>query len=253
MAGTGTAGGGMAGGGMSGAGAGGAGAGGGGAGGAGGNSLGAHCTGCTKTKVGNPLWEPSGAVLVAGDVGSTTPDPFIAQISNIAAPNHAWDANDFIIGPAVAHAGPYGDEMYSLVTARSMTVKQAFTVSEFTAPSGVLILLTLVPSAGAATGSSFDFDTGPIIPNALFPIANDGDLYRNGVLYDAAFDGSYSGYPGQNPPIVKDGPSHLPYFFGENSFFGPPATPATGSYEFRLRMTDSGGAGWTMVIPFTVN
>ena len=126
-----------------------------------------------------------------------------------------------IIGPALAHAGPYTDEIYSLVTAKSMTVKQDFTVSEFTAPSGVLIMMNIVPSAGAATGSSFDFDSGPIIANALFPMTVNGDVYRNGVLYDSEFDSMYPGYPGQNPPIAKDGPSHLLYFFGENSFFGP--------------------------------
>jgi hypothetical protein len=235
------------------AGSGGAGSGGtAGSGGSAGTSLGAHCTGCARTKIGSPLWEPTGAVLFAGNVGSASRDPLIATTNAIVAPNHAWDANDGSIGPVVAHTGPYNDEIYSLVTARNFTVKQSFTVSEFTAPSGVIIMLNIVPSAGAATGSSFDFSSGPIIANSLFPLVVDDDVFRNGVIFDSASNSSFVGYPNQNPPIARDGPSHLLYVFGENNSFGPSATAADGSYDFRAAVTDSTGAGWLLFIPFTV-
>jgi hypothetical protein len=191
-------------------------------------------------------------LAVSGNIGSTTPDLFNAFTSGLVSPNHAYDANDNVIGPAIAHAGPYDDELFSLVSAKGLTAKQAFSEAEFTPPSGVVIMLNIVPSAGAATGSSFDFASGPIMPNALFPMIVDGDVLRDGVMYDPNFDSAFPGYPAMTPPIVKDGPSHLLWFFGENSFFGPPNTPATGSYELKVTMTDSGGAGWLVHIPFTV-
>ena len=214
--------------------------------------LGADCKDCTRTKIGAPSWEPTGVTAIAGQVGSTTPDIFLAFLNSVVSPNHAFDDNDFIIGPAIAHAGPYDDEVGSLAKAKGFTPKQTFRASEFTAPGGIVILLNLVPSAGAPIGSSFDFASGPIIPNALFPIAVDGDLFRNGELYDAFFDSSYAGYLGMTPPILKDGPSHLPWFFGENSGFGPPDVPATGKYEFKLKITDNTGAGWLVQMPFKV-
>lgn len=214
--------------------------------------LGQHCIGCTLTKIGSPLWQPTGAIALAGDVGSTTPDLFIDFTSDLVEPNHAYDANDNIIGPAVAHAGPYHDEVYTLALAGGETPKQAFTAAEFTAPNGVVIMLNIVPTAGAPTGSSFDFASGPIMPNAIFPLAVDGDVFREGVMYDQYFDSSFPGYSGLTPPIVKDGASHLLWFFGEDNFFGPANTPTTGAYEFRLKITDSNNAGWNLTMPFTV-
>jgi hypothetical protein len=209
-----------------------------------------HCYGCTRSKIGSPKWEPTGVVAIPSTMPSL--EGYLTFLDGLTGPNHAFDENDFIIGPAIAHPGPYNDELYQLAIAKSITPKQTFTKAEFTDPSGVTIMLNIVPSAGAAIGSSFDFASGPIIANSLFPIAVDGDMYREGVMYDNAFDSSYPGYPGMNPPIAKDGPSHLVWFFGENSSFGPLNTPATGSFEFKLKITDSGGAGWNLTVPFTV-
>jgi len=216
------------------------------------NPLGDDCKDCKRTKIGSPSWEPTGLTAIAGQVGSTTPDVFISFLGNLVAPNHAFDENDFVIGPAIAHPGPYDDEVGTLAEEKGFRPKQTFHASEFTAPGGIVILLNLVPSKGAPVGSSFDFASGPIIPNALFPIAVDGDLFRDGVLYDPFFDSSYAGYLGMTPPILRDGPSHLPWFFGENSGFGPPNVPATGKYEFKLKITDATGAGWQVQMPFSV-
>ena len=41
----------------------------------------------------------------------------------------------------------------------------------------------LVPDPGI-TGSSRDFASGPVIPNSLFPIANNVDVWLDGVLVD---------------------------------------------------------------------
>jgi hypothetical protein len=212
----------------------------------------AHCSGCVRTNIGSPLWQVAGVIAVAGDVGTTSPDPLIAFLKDMVGPNHAWDDNDFIVGPKLPHAGPYDDEIFSLAVAAGHTPKQAFTKAEFTGPKGVIITFNIIPSAGAATGSSFDFASGPILANALFPLKVDGDMYRNGELYDPFFDGDFGGYPALTPPIDKDGASHLFWFFAEDDAFAPPNTPTSGNYEFRLKITDSGGLGWNLTVPFTV-
>jgi hypothetical protein len=214
--------------------------------------LGDHCKDCTRAKIGAPSWEPSGAAAIAGQVGSTSPDLFFDFLNGLVAPHHGFDPNDFIIGPVSPHAGPYDDELATLAIARGFEPKQKFRVSEFTAPAGIVILLNLVPSAGAPTGSSFDFTSGPIIPNAVFPLSVDGDLFRDGQLYDPNFDSSYGGYLAMDPPILVDGASHLPWFFGGNSAFGPPGVPAAGKYAFKLKVTDATGAGWDLEIPFSI-
>ncbi len=61
---------------------------------------------------------------------------------------------------------------------------EVFSVAEFTDPSAVHLGFVVVPNAGAPTGSSFDFASGPILPNASLPIIVQGDVYQNGVLYE---------------------------------------------------------------------
>ncbi len=212
----------------------------------------AHCAGCTRTKIGSPLWEPTGVLAITGEIG-TDLDQYVEFLSSFVEPNHAWDDNDFLVGPAVAHPGPYDDELFELATTAGYVAKQTFTAAEFTAPNGVTVMMNFVPSAGAATGSSFDFASGPIIPNALFPVDVDGGLFRDGVIYDDALENTFAGFHNLTPPIVKDGASHFVWFFGESTLFGPEDTPATGSYQIKVNFIDSSGAGWRVTVPFTVN
>jgi len=174
-------------------------------------------------------------------------------LTDTLQPNHAWDDNDSLVGPGTPHDGPYDNELYTLASGHGVTPKQTFTATEFTAPNGVVIMLSIIPGAGAAVGSSVDFSSGPIIGSTRFPFAVQGTMYRNGDVYDSDFDGTYGGYGSQNPPIAKDGPSHFPWFFAENSSYGPPSTPPEGTYEFHGSITDAGGGGWDFVVPFTVN
>jgi hypothetical protein len=199
----------------------------------------------------SPKWVIAGAVVVSGDTSSY---PALgAFLNGLVVPNHAWDDNDVLVGPGTPHDGPYEDELYTLVTGHGATPKQAFTSAEFNATTGVIIMLNIVPSAGAAVGSSVDFSSGPIVGSTLFPFAVHGTMYRNGAVYDPAWDNTYGGYASQNPPIAKDGPSHFPWFFAENTSFGPSGTPAEGSYEFNGSITDATGAGWDFIVPFTVS
>jgi hypothetical protein len=210
----------------------------------------AHCVGCTRTRIGSPLWEPTGVLAITGKLGTSLAE--YAEFLGFVEPNHAWDDDDFLVAPAVAHAGPYDDELFELATAGGYVAKQTFTAAEFTEPNGVTIMTNIVPSAGAATGSSFDFASGPIIPNALHPIDVEGGMFRDGVIYDDAFENSFAGFHHLTPPIIKDGASHLVWFFGESTLFGPPNIPAAGSYVLKLTFIDSSGAGWRLTVPFTV-
>jgi len=59
---------------------------------------------------------------------------------------------------------------------------EVFSVAELTDPSAIHLGFVIAPSANAATGSSFDFASGPILPNASLPITLQGDVFLNGVL-----------------------------------------------------------------------
>src|SRR5262245_54249386 len=52
--------------------------------------LGAHCTGCTRAQIGLPRWEPTGAIVMAGTVGSGTSDAFEAWLGPLLAPGHKF-------------------------------------------------------------------------------------------------------------------------------------------------------------------
>ena len=109
----------------------------------------------------------------------------------------------------------------------------------------------VVPNPGTV-GSSPDFTSGPIIPNALFPIHVAGQTFRNNQPWDPyllAFD---------VPPLTDqlscpfsvDGHSHFPIFIADNASFG--SGGPTGHYEYRVTMMDATGNGWSITVRFTV-
>jgi hypothetical protein len=51
-------------------------------------------------------------------------------------------------------------------------------------PSGVYLGFVLAPGPGAPNGSAFDFASGPIIPNSVFPVLVRGDVFLNGALFE---------------------------------------------------------------------
>ena len=211
--------------------------------------LGPHCTACTRDKIGTPAWEPTGALMLTGDFTNGW-----ADFSNtVLPPNHFFDTNQFLIVSSEVHAGPYTNEAYELVTGAGHTPTQTFTITQFVPPYGVAMMLMVVPSAGALMGSSLDFESGPIIPNNLFPMECDGDLFRNGVLFNPVFDTILPGYPQQDPPIAKDGPSHMLWMLATSGNFPPPNTPVEGCYEIVYTVIDRSGSGWIMRVPFGVS
>lgn len=196
----------------------------------------------TITSVGNPLYQIVDARLFAAPQGS--PDNFSLFNQTVAAvlPNHF---------PRVPHAGPYDQEISEgLVRAgfADRTSNPLFDVSEFAGPTGVFFGLVRVPGPNAPIGSSFDFASGPIIPNSAFPIITRGDVFRNGEIVEAnAFGPATS-----NPAVGFDGNSHNISVFAENGLFLPTVTDLTGDYEYRISYRDTAGVGYDVSARFQV-
>jgi hypothetical protein len=216
-----------------------------------GSVVGPHCNGCTEMELKAPTWRLAGAFMTVAPLGSpaTGTAAYFEWLDELLSPNH--EPMEGVYGPGVPHARPYDDELFQLLTVAGGSARQSFTADEFGGLNGVALFLSAVPNASAPHGSSADFASGPILPNELFPFYVDGDLYRDGVLYDGAFDGLFPGYNAFSPAIDKDGPSHLLLPFAENSSYVPDIE-AAGSYVFRIKIVDTSDAGWILDVPFTV-
>ena len=225
--------------------------------------LGASCNGCGRSKIGSPTWEPSEAALFAARDGSGGAN-FIPLVSSILGPRHQYYEAVAGFGPAVAHAGPYTGELAAMLAARALTPQQSFVAADLNFPAGIGLIVAIVPGAGAPRGSSFDFAEGPIIPNPRFPLTTIGRVFRDGATFDPNILLETRGYDEFMPPIDADGPSHLFLPLLENDLVnlprdpanpgnGPPPQPVIdGEYQFKLAITDSGGSGWVLDLPFTV-
>jgi hypothetical protein len=207
------------------------------------------CEGCEATAMGDPLWQPVDMLITSGLIGfnGAKESPFAATLGQIFMPLHRVDTTSMVIAPGEAHRPPYGGELPTLVTNAGFRLAQSLDAWEVSAPGGVILAMTAVPTEAAPFGASADFTNGRIVPNTVFPIHIDGEMTRDGMAYDSAFD---SDFPG--PGGGGDGASHWFFVAGENESWGPPGTPVPGSYVFTLTLTDATGAGWVVRIPYTV-
>lgn len=198
----------------------------------------------TVTPVGTPAYQIVDTRLFAAPQGfDPNFEPFTATIEQIF-PNH--------FPVRVPHAGPYDTELSEGLARAGFadrTANPLFDVSEFTAPSGVFFGLMRVPVPNAPIGSSPDFASGPIVPNAAFPLIVRGDVFRNGAIFDANAFVSTS-----NPVAGFDGSSHNLNLFAENGSFVPAGTDLTGDYEYRLTYRDvaTGTTGYNVSARFRV-
>ena len=207
-------------------------------------------------QVGTPTWTPTDFHLFAATIGTFASG--LAEFSQLAQdllppPNHELFAGTGIfIGPGVVHSGydhEFGDGLANLGLHDAMS----FNVMDFTLPRAVVLVWMTVPTQSAPTGASPDGGVdGPIIPNNKFPITVDGDLFRNGILYDPAFDVSVPGLDTVKPPFTSaDGHSHFPNFLAGAQDFVPGVDPL-GQYELVLKMLDASGNGWNAHLNFSV-
>jgi hypothetical protein len=207
----------------------------------------------TVTTIGTPGYLPVDSHLFSGPIG-TAADGFAefaqTQGALLPPPNHL--PNPALgIGPGSPHAGPYTTEFGQGVTANGFVDADIFTAAQYSNGNGVYLVFMMVPAGGSPNGSSPDFTSGPIIPNALFPLTVTGSTFTDGVLNDSL--GAFTvpplnaavGFPG------VDGHSHTPFFFVDNFDFA--SLPAiAGDYEYRIGIRDSAGNGYDIAADFQV-
>lgn len=198
-------------------------------------------------KIGDPAWEPVDFHQVAVDMTRYEPTYFRALLEHVLqAPDHVW--NDALgIAPGAAHPPPYDHEIGDRLAELGFEPGSLFSAVEITWPNAFLGTFMVVPSAGAPTGSSPDFEQGPIIPHSLCPIIVDTAIYDHGrrtPIYTGGFD--VEALDTIDPPIHVDGHSHFP-------IFTLAASPPPGHHFWRLTMTDQAGDGWEIEQRFVVN
>lgn len=207
------------------------------------------------TEVGTPTWTPVDFHIFTAPVGTAATgyveiDQPLASL--LPLPEHASHP-DLGIGPGTPHNPPYDQELANGVGNAGLVDQSVFLPSEFSNGMGVYVVFMVVPRAGAPTGSSPDFASGPIIPNSLFPMQSSAETHRNGALFSAPFGFTVPPLDAINPPFPVEGHSHFPLFFIENfdSALQPQLGPA-GNYELMVTLTDTAGNGWQATVPYQV-
>lgn len=206
------------------------------------------------TPIGSPTWKPVDFHLFSAPVG--TVDTGYVEFGETALgllpePNHTFHP-DLFVGPGDPHDPPYDAEMGAGVAAQDYREGVRFNQSEFSNGMGIWTTWMNVPNPGT-TGSSPDFDSGPVIPNSLFPIHVVANSTHNGAPFSAVFDGDVPALDGTlNPPFAVDGHSHFPFFLADNADFGPPGAKLRGSYTWDITMVDATGNGWQIRVQFAV-
>jgi len=210
--------------------------------------------GVRMTPIGTPTWKPADLHMFSAPIG--TADSGYAEFGETALailppPNHIFNST-LLVGPGAPHQPPYDTEMGDGIAAMGLHHGVQFGSGEFSSGMGVWLTWMTVPAPGS-TGSSPDFDSGPIIPNSLFPIRVEGASLHNGQMFDqwlAFFD--VPALDELDPPFLVDGSSHFPVYIADNADFGPPGANLRGSYVFRIQITDATGNGWQVEAHFAV-
>jgi hypothetical protein len=133
--------------------------------------------------------------------------------------------------------------------------RQRFTTAEYTPRSGIVLLFTIVPSDGAREGLAAEFESGPIIPNDLFPFALVCTIERDGSPVFIAPESLYPAHDTFNEPVRSDerpvdGASHLVLACPSNDSYtmvGP------GSFEYVVSIEDEAGGKWLIEVPYDVD
>jgi hypothetical protein len=207
------------------------------------------------TQVGEPTWQPVDFSTFAAPIG--TSESGYAEFGEtmqaiLPPPNHVW-IDGLGIGPGAPHPPPYDTEMSTGVANAGFDEQLLFLPDDFTAPSGIWVTFMLVPTADAPEGRTPDYESGPMIANALCPLHVEGVTLRNGQMYDPWL--AWMDVPGLDtfPQFADtDGHSHIPIFIADCADFGPPGTPLVGSYEFSVELRDNAGNGWDLWAKFRV-
>jgi hypothetical protein len=211
--------------------------------------------GVKATPIGNPTWKPVDFHLFSAPIG--TAQTGYAEFADTALallppPNHVF-VDGLFVGPGAPHAPPYDTEFANGVANLGYHEGVHFATSEFSGGSAVYLVWMTVPAPGTI-GSSPDFVSGPIIPNALFPIHGIGTDEHDGKPF--SFVGEAVVPPLDDAIAARfaglDGHSHFPMYWADNADFGPAGAKLAGSYRYVIDMTDQTGNGWHVEAHFTI-
>jgi hypothetical protein len=198
----------------------------------------------TLTQVGSPIWRVTDFQLFTAP--ALTDEQFFGTIDQLL-PLEGPGATTY-----TPHASPYDTELSTNAAAAGLVSRSVFPREAITLnPNGVYFHMMMLPAPGDV-GSSRDFASGPVIPNTLFPMTWNSDVYRNGILVDRLLgaDGTISPRAGDLP---HTGASHrAPGVVVWHPWDDAPTAGAIGNYELRWSLTDAQGNGWNMVAPFRV-
>lgn len=208
--------------------------------------------GVVVTAVGSPGYLLADTHLFSAPIG-TAGSGYVefgqTQQALLPPPHH--DVNPVLgIGPGTPHAGPYDQELGVGVAAGGFNDASSFTTDQFSNGKGIYMVFMLVAGLGSPTGASPDFASGPIIPNAIFPLTVSGGTYIDGTVNAVLADfqvPAINQVPGYES---LDGHSHIPFFFADNFDFQ--SRPDPGSYEYRISLLDAAGNGYQIVADFQV-
>ncbi len=195
------------------------------------------------TKVGSPTWRTGDFQLFTAPA-APFPDAFFATLDQLLP----------LEGPGVEtytpHPGPYDTELSTNAAAAGFVNQSIFPQSAIMLdPNGVYFAFMMLPDPGV-TGSSRDFESGPIIPNSLFPMTTHAEMWLDGILVETLQDGMVNIRPGD---VDFDGASHrAPAQVVWYPWANDPEAGPLGEHEIRWSLRDAEGNGWDMVAPFTV-
>jgi hypothetical protein len=188
------------------------------------------------TQVGNPSWRLTDFHLFTAPGGN---DDLIDTTVEAVLPRHF---------PTYVPHTNHATEVSEGLAAVGITSRTTFSVDEISgSPLAVHLAFVRMPGPGAPTGVTRDFPAGgPIIPNSIYPLTEDGGLYLNGALIDPEFDAV------RQPSPTGVGFSHTTIVITMHEGFFPAGINPVGSYVYRESQRDALGNGWDFAVPFTV-
>jgi hypothetical protein len=236
--------------GTAGAGASSTGAGGSGAAGVGGEGGEAGGLNVAQLAVGDPTFQVVGFQMFSAPLGTAT-DEFMQRKVTVETilPDHELLLDRDLLAPRLPADPPYDLEIAAGVLRAGFVNKDRYITSEWTAPQGIYLAAQIVPTDRSPSGSSADFASGVVLPNSLFPITVDVDLWKGGSLFDDDFDFDFPTSAELQPGTSYDGYSHVPLFFWRNTDM---IASSPDTYQFRMRIVDASGNGWRVFVPLFV-
>jgi hypothetical protein len=206
------------------------------------------------TKVGDPVFEIVGHATVSSPVSS---GEFWNDLNDIFGPS------DLVVeGVGVTPIEPVNmsidEHVRRKVAASGRVNTDVFAVEEIFWDQNWTSLLSLSPTGTAATGASPQNSNGPIIPNDIYPLTHQFELYQNGSHVWTSPARSRSSLGSVGSQTLDDGTQidFTEFSFGDYVFpigwgagRGHSLNSLVASYEHRVTLTDRNGNGWEYVVP----